>query len=347
MPTKVRPLNAAALDTDFMSPEDREEAIRHAVWESIVRIDIAHHVPSRDLSTKLQLDAVGQIGICSARSTGLTIRRTSRLAREDTEPAVFLGLQVSGTSLAVQNGRQALLRPGEFVLYDTTIPYTLLFDSGVDQHFLRFPRAALALPERSLREISAVTLGPRNPIAALASTYFSQLAVSQELRSGRHAEAVAEPSIELLRAVVSTQLGDSDLARAPLEATLNLRITRYIRAHLREHDLSAARIAAEHNISVRRLYTLLSHSGISLGDWIRSHRLDDRFQGVTAAAGAQRAMLIPVTCDFRGGSRIRWTALVWGQSTGVDTGPEMQAQMRGAARDRRQSHRTAQLWKRT
>ncbi len=157
---------------------------------------------------------------------------------------------------------------------DTTVPYTLLFESGLDQHFLRFPRAALALPERSLREISAVALGPGNPIAALASTYISQLAVIPGLRSGRHAEAVAEPSIELLRAVISTQLADSDLARASWEATLNLRIMQYIRAHLRDRDLSAARIAAEHNISVRRLYTLLSHSGISLGDWIRSHRLE-------------------------------------------------------------------------
>ena len=88
-----------------------------------------------------------------------------------------------------------------------------------------------------------------------------------------HADAVVEPSIELLRAVLTSQHGNSSLARAPLEATLSLRITHYIRAHLADPDLSAARIAAAHGISVRHLYAVLSRSGISLGDWIRTRRL--------------------------------------------------------------------------
>lgn len=88
-----------------------------------------------------------------------------------------------------------------------------------------------------------------------------------------HADAVVEPSVELLRAVLTTQHGDPGLAKGPLESTLGLRITQYIRAHLADPDLSAARIAAAHDISVRHLYTVLSRLGISLGDWIRSHRL--------------------------------------------------------------------------
>lgn len=156
--------------------------------------------------------------------------------------------------------------------------------------FLRFPRAALALPERALRDITAVALGPGNPLAGLASTYFSQLVVSEELHSGPYAEAVAEPSIELVRAVVASQLGSQDLARAPLEATLSLRITRYMRAHLAERDLSAARIAAAHDISVRHLYTVLARSGIALGDWIRSHRLAECKRELAGPEGRARTI---------------------------------------------------------
>jgi hypothetical protein len=155
------------------------------------------------------LGAVGPLRICSARATAATLRRTERLAREDKEPAVFLGLQMTGTSLVVQNGRQCLLRPGDFAVYESIAPYTLLFDQGVDGHFIRFPRAALALPERLLRDITAVPLGSDNPIARLAFTYFSQLAVSDEMHQGVHADAVVEPSIELVRAVLATQHGNS------------------------------------------------------------------------------------------------------------------------------------------
>ncbi|WP_413758749.1 helix-turn-helix domain-containing protein [Streptomyces sp. MMBL 11-3] len=261
------------LDTASMAPQDREEVVRHAVWESVVAVDIDHPLPAEDISVRIGLGAVGPLRICSARATAVTVRRTERLARKDEEPLVFLGLQVTGTSLVVQNGRECLLGPGDFAVYESVSPYTLLFDEGVDHHFFRFPRAALALPERLLRDVSAVTLGSGNPVARLASTYFSHLAASEELQRGVHADAVVEPSVDLLRAVLTSQHGDSARARAPLEATLGLRITQYIRAHLADTDLSAARIAAAHGISVRHLYSVLSRSGIGLGDWIRARRL--------------------------------------------------------------------------
>ncbi len=262
-----------ALDSALFAPEDREEGVRQAVWDAVVRIDIAHHLPTRDLSVRLGLEDIGPLALCSARATALTIRRTARLAREDEEPALFLGLQRSGSSLVEQSGRQALLREGDFALYDTTRPYTLVFADGVDQHFLRFPRSLLAFPERVLREVTAVALGPGDPLARLTATYFTQLAASDGPRDGRSAEAVAQPSVELLRAVVAQQLGDTALGRGPREATLDLRIRDYLRRHLADPGLCAAQIAAAHGISVRYLYTVLGRSGISLGDWIRTHRL--------------------------------------------------------------------------
>ncbi|MFE7751994.1 helix-turn-helix domain-containing protein [Streptomyces sp. NPDC057428] len=261
------------LDTAYVPSRDREEVVRNAVWESVVAVDIDHRPRAEDISVRIGLGAVGPLRICSARATAVTIRRTERLAREDEEPAVFLGLQVSGTSLVAQNGRECVLRPGELAVYESIAPYTLLFDEGVDHHFLRFPRAALALPDRLLRDSTTVALGAGNPVARLAFTYFSQLALSDDLHQGAQADSVVEPSVELLHAVLTTQRGNSSLARAPLEASLSLRVTHFIQEHLADPDLSAARIAAAHGISVRHLYAVLSRSGISLGDWIRTRRL--------------------------------------------------------------------------
>ncbi|MEV8353412.1 helix-turn-helix domain-containing protein [Streptomyces niveus] len=261
------------LDTAFIPPRDREEVVRNAVWESMVAVEIDHGPPAEDISVRIGLGAVGPLKICSARATAVTLSRTERLARKDDEPAVTLGIQMAGSSMVVQNGRECLLEPGHCAVFESIAPYTLLYDEGVDHRFIRFPRAALALPDRLLRDMTAVALGPGNPVASLAFTYFSQLAVTDELHRGGHADAVVEPSVELLRAALTTQHGNSGLAKAPLEATLGLRINQYIREHLADRDLSAARIAAAHGISVRHLYTVLSRSGISLGDWIRTRRL--------------------------------------------------------------------------
>ncbi|MEU0581821.1 helix-turn-helix domain-containing protein [Streptomyces griseoincarnatus] len=261
------------LDTAFIPPRDREEVVRNAVWKSMVAVDIDHRPAAEDISVRIGLGTVGPIKICSARATAVALRRTERLAREDEEPAVTLGVQMKGSSVVVQNGRECLLRPGELAVYQSIAPYTHLFDEGVDYRFIRFPRAALALPDRLLRDVTALPLGSDNPVARLAFPYFSQLAVSDELHQGEHADAVVEPSIELLRAVLTSQHGNPGLAKEPLEATLGLRITQYILSHLADADLTAARIAAAHNMSVRHLYAVLSRSGISLGDWVRARRL--------------------------------------------------------------------------
>jgi AraC-like DNA-binding protein len=47
----------------------------------------------------------------------------------------------------------------------------------------------------------------------------------------------------------------------------------YVRAHLSEPGLNATQIAAAQHISVRHLYNVLARGGVSLGGWIREHRL--------------------------------------------------------------------------
>ncbi|MFE3516357.1 helix-turn-helix domain-containing protein [Streptomyces sp. NPDC059166] len=262
-----------ALDTALIPPEDREEVIRHAVWNSVVAVDIDHRPPASEISARMEVSTMGPLRISSARATAATLRRTARLVKKDEEPSLFLSLQVTGTSMGTQSGRECVLRPGEFAVFRSNAPYTLLFDQGVDHHFLRLPLAALALPDRLLCDTTTVALGSGNPLAPLAYTYFSQLAAGKDLHRSAYADGAVAPGIELLRAVLIAQHGDSGRAKASLEATLGLRITAYIQENLADPGLSAARIAFAHGISVRHLYVVLSESGISLGDWIRVRRL--------------------------------------------------------------------------
>ncbi|NYV72791.1 helix-turn-helix domain-containing protein [Streptomyces sp. UH6] len=279
-----------ALDTTSIRPQDREEVIRDAVWGSVVVVDIDHRPPAGEIRARMDVRSVGPLRMCSARSTAVRLRRTERLVRKDEEPSLFLSLQVTGTSIGVQNGRECVVGPGEFAVLRSDAPYTLLFDQGIDHHFLRLPLAALALPDRLLRDTTTVTFGAGNPLARLAYTFFSQLAVSAELHDDDADEAVVAPSVELLRAVLVSQRGDAGPAKGPLESTLGLRITQYIREHLADPDLSAARIAAAHGISVRHLYAVLSRSGISLGDWIRARRLEACRRELAGPAGRSRTV---------------------------------------------------------
>ncbi len=283
-------------DTKQVAPGDRAESVRETIWSAVVKVEIDHHPEPDEIVAVGAICSLGRLNICSVRATATTVRRTPKLARDDMEPSLFLGLQVSGSSMVIQGDRQAVLRPGDLSLYDTTMPYTLLNDDGIHQHYFRVPRGDLALPSQAISQVTALRLSPDDPVAELAATYFSRLASNQTALAVPRAEAVGQPSIELVRALIATHLADPRLAREPLQATLELRIMEYVRAHLAENDLTAARIAHKHNISVRQLYAILARSGIALGDWVRAHRLEEcrkdlaklGARSVTIAAVARR-----------------------------------------------------------
>jgi AraC-like DNA-binding protein len=263
------------LDADAWPPGDREEAIRTLIWETVVPIEIEHQPDPAHIRARGRITDVGShLSICSVRSNSTTIERTPSLAHDQTNPYLFLGIQVTGSSMVIQNGREAVLRPGDLAVYDTRQPYTLINQQGIHQHFFRVPISELALPSQLLGAVTAVRLDGQRPLAHITAGHLRRLAEDVDKLSAQEAEQVAAPSLALVRALLASQLHDLPETREYLEQSLELRITQYIRAHLRDHDLSAARIAHEHHVSVRHLYRLLGRSGIVLGDWLREQRLE-------------------------------------------------------------------------
>jgi AraC-like DNA-binding protein len=182
---------------------------------------------------------------------------------------------MSGSSTVVQADRETQLRPGDLVLYQSTLPYAVADRNGIGQHFFRIPVNRLALPHALFSQISAVILSPGDPIAELTASHLRQLAIGHSRFDGPGAEALGQPSIDLLRAVITTHLDAVHLAKESLRSTLLLRILEYARAHLTDPGLNAAQIAAAHHMSVRRLYRVMAEGGISLADWIRTYRLEE------------------------------------------------------------------------
>src|SRR5271170_6557520 len=116
------------------------------------------------------------------------------------------------------------------------------------------------------------------------SACFRRLASRPDLFTVPGAEALSQPSIELMRAVITTHLDAAELGKDALKATLPLRILEYARAHLHDPHLGAAQVAAAHHISERHLYNILGAGGITLADWIRTQRLQRCRNDIAAPA---------------------------------------------------------------
>jgi AraC-like DNA-binding protein len=261
------------LDTGSFPAADRAEVVREMISRTFVQVEINFAEGGGPAAAVGTITDVGDLTICSVRSNARTVERTPHFAHDDLTPSVFVGLQIAGASGVTQGGREAVLRPGELVLYDSTEPYVLSDPDGIRQHFFRIPLDRLALPHDAIRRVSAVTLSPGHPVVDLAATYFGRLGSRPDLFAFPGAEALDEPSIELIRAVIATHLDAVELGKDSLKTTLPLRILEYARTHLSDPNLGPAQVAAEHHISVRHLYNILGANGITLADWVRTHRL--------------------------------------------------------------------------
>jgi AraC-like DNA-binding protein len=238
--------------------------------------EVNHSDEPANICRTLSVIRLGAVSLSTIRGNPLSIQRTLNASQCNVEQTVVLTMQLSGTCVVRQNEREAVVRPGEFVIHDSSRPFAVSGTQAVEQITVSVPRNVLALPSSALRAASAQTIGPSHPTAEVAATYFRQLVHSTGPDHTREADPLGPPCIELIRALIATtQEQRSGVAAEPPHRTLQQRVMTYVWAHLGDSDLSASRVAAEHHISVRQLYQVLSRAGISLSDWIRNQRLEE------------------------------------------------------------------------
>jgi hypothetical protein len=158
------------IDTRPVPQAERAEAVRDKVWRSLVRVELDHHLPTDGISVRGAVTDLGRVTIASIRANPMTVRRTASLAGDDLEPSIFVSLQLSGSSIAIQGDREAVLRPGDLAIYDAAVPYTLVNDEGLHLSYFRVPISELALPRAAISQVSALRLGPDRALADLTSS---------------------------------------------------------------------------------------------------------------------------------------------------------------------------------
>src|SRR5271156_3308211 len=262
------------LNTSGVDEGDRAEFVHEALAMTMVPVELHWPQERRGVAAHGVITNLGHLTVCSGRTSAFKVQRTPALARDALEPSIFVNVQLSGSSMVIQGDHEAVLHPGELVIYDSTAPYTLLNETGMTGEFFRIPHSALAMPHNAIRKACAVSLSPGHPLTSLTNDFLKRVTADRALYTAPNADKVGRPIIELVRAVIATHLKADELSAGPLAATLPLRSLEYVRNHLYDAELSVEQIAAAHYISVRYLYKVLAERGISLADWIRTHRLE-------------------------------------------------------------------------
>jgi AraC-like DNA-binding protein len=262
-----------AVGTADLPERERFDFWRHLVSETFVPLD-AYRTGGGAFRGELRGASLGALRLYQVDSDPHLVRRTPRLIARTAGDYFKLGLQLRGSSVLTQDGRQAALRDGDFAVYDTTRPYTFAFDDPCRLLVLIFPRAMLGLPERQVAALTATTFSGRSGMGALISSFLARAAVVLDDAGVRDNARLATNVLDLLTTALAGQLDARPASPEQARRALYTRTIAFIELHLGEAWLSPAQIADALHISTRYLHKLFHEEGTTVSAWIRQRRLE-------------------------------------------------------------------------
>jgi AraC-like DNA-binding protein len=260
-----------------LPPGQRFEYWKHVLSDAFVPLEVSRPSGNADFLGRLRGTELGSLRLIEVRAEPHTAHRTARLVKVAPAGCYKIAVQLRGTAVLIQDGREAVLTPGDFAFYDTDRPYTL----ALTEHrmlVLVFRRDMLGLPQHRLAGLTATRLpGEAGGMAALIGPFLVKVAdlFDEEGAPGLGiGMRLAGNVVDLLGTVLAERLDatpdDPDIAHR----ALMLQITAFIEEHLGEADLAPSQIAAAHHISLRQLHKLFHASGTTVAGWIRQRRLE-------------------------------------------------------------------------
>ena len=218
---------------------------------------------------------LGQVTLADVTASRALVERTPRLIRQGDPELYKFGLQVAGTCVVEQAGRQAFLRPGDFAIYDTSRPYQVSFSDDFRMTVAMFPRRMVHLPASQMASLTAVRLAGDSGLGTLLTPLMRGLTQEMDTTGGVIADHVGDALVHLVTAAFAQQLAERLPEDSPsAQRRLMIQVRRFIEGNLADPDLSSRTVAAAHFVSLRQLQKLFAAEGESVTSIIRAQRLD-------------------------------------------------------------------------
>jgi AraC-like DNA-binding protein len=270
---------------DHLPARERFDFWWEAVAQSVVSVDAASDHAADFWAEMFAID-LGLVQLSRVRSASFEARRTTRRIRHSDPGLYQLSLTYHGRSGLDQQARQSLLRPRDFVLFDTSRPFHAWSVAGqtpgrpqqsasADGLIVQFPHEALALPASTVERLLSVRIPAGSGVSGLLANLLEQVIGRPERLAPTTAIRVSSAILDLVTAMLAERVGpDTDADPDSCGAAPVLRVQAFIEERLGDSDLTPSAVAAAHHMSLRHLQRLFERQGLSVAGWIRRRRLE-------------------------------------------------------------------------
>jgi AraC-like DNA-binding protein len=250
---------------------DRLDVWRDLIRENFVALDI-HADRHAAFTGSVRSSELGHLKVASVESGPQGCGRTPGLARRDDDVYLQVGLVTRGGGTLAQDGRDAVLRPGDFAVYETDRPFFWGLTGEWELLVFTWPRASIALDDTASQQLTARSLSGGDGLGAIVGRMLRDLVAAPPELSAAGGVRLADEVAEL----VTTVAGECVRPTPPARAADNLLrlIDSHIVEHLADPDLGPTGIAAAHFVSTRHLHRLFAHRGGTVAQQIQRMRLE-------------------------------------------------------------------------
>lgn len=199
-------------------------------------------------------------------------RRDGRLVNSADKSEFLMVLQLQGQFRVTQDGRTAVLDPGDLCFIESSHPVEVHTSGNYRGIGVKFPLRLLGYPRENLSRLTARAVRADQGVAATVSAILLTLNTTIGSIDASSQYKMIGAVVELVEAMLASIDPQSQQPDVGGEVRME-QVKDYIEAHLGDQDLAPGRVAAALYISVRQLHYLFRETGTSMSTWVRERRL--------------------------------------------------------------------------
>ncbi len=253
--------------TDLLAPSDRIDAWQWNAQQ--ICGDCRIQLPKASFHGSIEIRNVAGLPLTRFSSSALSFWKWPFDSANALTRSCLVITQIAGCRQYLQGGTEVLLRPGDSTVIDSALPWSSSCESNCVRLYLRVPRWMME-NRLQMRDI---------PIAPKITGRTALGATLSKLSRTLYEDATAMETDEVMGALDTYFDALGSLLRGQIltgseTPGLRVRVLQFLDAHITEPTLTPFVIAEAMGVSVRHLHRVFSVSGNTLGDYIRSCRLE-------------------------------------------------------------------------
>lgn len=267
---------ARIFTTETVRPAESTAYWVDALCDAYVRLECDPMAVDRPglFQGEIQQNSLSTVDVSVVEASPQKVARTHRLISRGHEDVFIVSMQRQGRCQVIQDRRQAELEAGDFVIYDSTRPYTLIYPDGIHQFTLKIPRGQLIAHLPNVEALTATKVCGARGAGHLMINMIDTLIRDIGQLDPISFDAVAGSIVSILTAGLRTLESGVEPAPSTLTAYHLERIRQHVLANLHDPSLSVQSTSAALRLSVSSLYRVFESQGTTLSEWIWNQRLD-------------------------------------------------------------------------